>query len=126
MITLGTKLYRLRTTKGISSDKLAFELDISKTAIIKWEADKAKPNVENLLKLCDFYHTDIYSMLEEVSNVNLSGAKFTGSSYAAYAQNFTVNNATSPELIDNIQQNQKSITQLLQLQNGLIAKLIDK
>ena len=58
-MTLGKKLFNLRATKNISFDKLAFELDISKTAIIKWEADKAKPSIDNLLKLCDYYQTDI-------------------------------------------------------------------
>ena len=71
------------------------------------EADKAKPSIENLLKICDYYETDIYKLLEDVSNINFSGTKFKGSSYAAYAQNFTVNNNTSPEVIDIIIDNQK-------------------
>ena len=59
-MTLGKKLYNFRTAKNITFDKLAFELDISKTAIVIWEADKAKPSIDNLLKLCDYYQTDVY------------------------------------------------------------------
>jgi hypothetical protein len=55
-----------------------------------------------------------------VSNVNFSNAKFKGSSYAAFAQNFTVNYANSPELVEN----QKQITALLEKQNDLILKLL--
>ena len=123
-MTLGTKLYNLRKQKDISLDKLAFELELSKVAIGKWEADKAKPTVENLLNLCDYYETDVYKLLEDVSNVNFSNAKFKGSSYAAYAQNFTVNNTTSPEIIESFLDNQNKITVLLQQQNELFLKLL--
>ena len=123
-MTLGTKLYNLRKQKDISLDKLAFELELSKVAIGKWEADKAKPTVENLLNLCDYYETDVYKLLEDVSNVNFSNAKFKGSSYAAYAQNFTVNNTTSPEIIESFLENQNKITVLLQQQNELFLKLL--
>lgn len=124
-MTLGTKLYNLRNSKQITLETLALKLELSKTAIGKWEADKAKPSIENLLKICDYYETDIYKLLEDVSNINFSGAKFKGNSYAAYAQNFTVNNNTSPEVIDIIVDNQKNITTLIQHQNELIIKLLD-
>ena len=125
-MTLGTKLYNLRTTKDISFDKLAFELDISKTAIVKWESDKAKPSVVNLLKLCDYYQTDLYELLQDVSNVNFSGAKFKGNSYVINPNNSTITYATSPELIENLISNQQNITNLIQHQNELISKLLSK
>ena len=124
-MTLGTKLYNLRKNEDISLDKLAFELEISKTAIGKWESDKAKPSVENLLKLCDYYNTDIYKLLEDVSNINFSNAKFKGNSYAAFAQNFTVNNTTSPEIVKIILDNQKNIIESIQQQNEIIIKLFN-
>jgi transcriptional regulator with XRE-family HTH domain len=125
-MTLGTKLYNLRKEQDLSLDKLAFELDISKTAIGKWESDKAKPSIDNLLKLCDYYQTDVYKLLEEVSNVNFSGAQFKGSSYVVYPNNSTINYSTSPELIESILTNQTNIAILLQQQNELIVKLLDK
>ena len=48
---LGDKLYRLRKSKKLSQEQLALELQVSKTAIIKWEQNKAKPSVENILKI---------------------------------------------------------------------------
>jgi transcriptional regulator with XRE-family HTH domain len=121
IMTLGTKLNNLRQLRGISLEKLAFELDLSKTAIGKWEADKSKPSIDNLSKLCDYYEVDVYELLDDVSNINFSNAKFKGSSYAAFAQNFTVNYANSPELLDN----QKQITALIEKQNELILKLLE-
>ncbi|WP_395053899.1 helix-turn-helix domain-containing protein [Flavobacterium sp.] len=123
-MTLGTKLRNLRIDKKLSLEKLAFELEISKVAIGKWEADKAKPNFENLLHLCNYYETDVYNLLEDVSNVNFANAKFKGHSYAAFAQNFTVNHSTPPELIQNFLDNQNKITILLQQQNELFLKLL--
>jgi hypothetical protein len=48
-------------------------------------------------------------IIEDVSNINFSKAKFRGHSYAGYAENFTVNNTTPPELIESIIANQKII-----------------
>jgi transcriptional regulator with XRE-family HTH domain len=122
-MTLGTKLRNLRAAKNESLEILAIKLEISKTAIGKWEADKAKPSIDNLMKICDYYETDVYKLLESVDNVNFGNAKFKGSSYAGYAQNFTVNH-TAPELIESIVFNQKTITNLIQMQNELISKLL--
>ncbi len=68
-MTLGTKLRNLRTDKGISMEEFATQIDISKTAAVKWEADKAKPSLDNIIKICNFYRIDIYELLENVSNV---------------------------------------------------------
>lgn len=123
-MTLGTKLYNLRKQKDISLDKLAFELELSKVAIGKWEADKAKPTIENLLHLCDYYETDVYKLLEDVSNVNFANAKFKGSSYVVNPNNSTINYSTSPEIIESFLENQNKITVLLQQQNELFLKLL--
>lgn len=125
-MTLGAKLSNLRRRKDISYDKLAFELDISKTAIIKWETNKAKPSIDNLQKLCNYYDTDIYAILDDVSNVNFSGAKFKGNSYVVNPNNSTINFSNSPELIGSIQENQQKITALIVQQNELIVRFLDK
>ncbi len=124
-MTLGTKLYNLRNKKGVSLEKMALELQISKAAIGKWEADKSKPSVENLLKLCDAYETDLYELLEDVSNINFSKAKFRGHTYAS-CTNFTINNTTPPELIESIIANQNKISVLVELQNELFVSLLAK
>lgn len=125
-MTLGDKLYQLRTKKEISHEKMGFELDISKTAIIKWEQGKSKPSIDNLLKICNYFETDVYSLLEDVSNVNFSNAKFKGSSYVINPNNSTINYSNSPELIKCFIDTQKQITNLLDKQNELFAKIINK
>jgi transcriptional regulator with XRE-family HTH domain len=124
-MTLGTKLRNLRSTRKESMETVALKLNISSTAIGKWESDKAKPSIDNLMKICDYYETDLYELIESADNINFSNAKFKGTSYAGYAQNFTVHNSTPPELIESIISVQKTITDLFQTQNALFVKLFE-
>ncbi len=123
---LGDKLNKLRKSKNLSHEQLALELNISKTALINWESNKSKPSIDNLMKICDFFETDIYSLLEDVSNVNFSNAQFKGSNYAGFAQNFTINNSLSPELFQLILDNQKKINLLFEKQNQLFEQFLKK
>ncbi len=119
-MTLGTKLHNLRTKKEISLERMAIELGITKAAIGKWEADKSKPSIDNLSKLCDYYEVDVYKLLDEVSNVNFANAKFKGSSYVINPTNSTINYSNTPEILDN----QKQITAMIEKQNELIMMLL--
>lgn len=125
-MTLGTKLRNLRIVKNKSLDSVSIKLNVSKTAIGKWESDRAKPSIDSLMKICDYYEIELYKLLENVENVNFGNTKFKVNSYIAYDQNFTVNNTASPELLNSIVTNQKTITELIQSQNELIAKLLNK
>ncbi len=50
-MTLGEKLQFLRKQKGISQEKLAEQLSVSRQAISKWETGDSLPDTENILKL---------------------------------------------------------------------------
>lgn len=63
-MSLGTKLRELRTGRNLSQTQVAMELDVSQTAYGKWESDQSKPGLDNLLKISEFYETDIYDLLE--------------------------------------------------------------
>lgn len=75
-MTLGTKLRYLHIEKKETLDVVAIKLNISKTAIAKWESDKSKPGIDNIMKICDYYEADIYKLLENVDNVNFDNVKF--------------------------------------------------
>jgi len=123
-MVLGDKLYKLRKDKKLSQEELALELEVSKTALINWENNKSKPSIDNLMKICDFYETDIYSLLEEVSNVNFSHATFNGSDYVVNPNNSTINFNSSPELIAQITDNHGKINVLFEQQINLFEKLL--
>jgi transcriptional regulator with XRE-family HTH domain len=123
---LGEKLYKLRKKNNLSQEQLALELQISKTALINWENNKTKPSIDNLMKICDFYEIDIYSLLEDVSNVNFSKAQFKGSNYVVNPINSTINFTNSHELIKDILINQSKINTLIEQQNTLFEQFSNK
>lgn len=69
-MSLGTKLRALRTERNLSQTQVAMELDISQTAYCKWESDQTKPGIDNLLKISEFYETDIYNLLDQKEGNN--------------------------------------------------------
>ena len=127
-ITLGAKLIKLRDKKNISLQKLADDLQLSKTAISKWEADKAKPKMDNLNKLCNYYEIDVNELLKEndKENISFKNAKFKGSSYVFNPNNSTINYNLPPEILTLLLENQKNITQSDAQQNELLQSLLVK
>ena len=58
METLGDKIYGLRKKSGLSQEQLAFEIDVSRQTISRWEANSAQPNFENIRQLCEIFKVD--------------------------------------------------------------------
>ena len=117
-MTLGKKLIDLRDKKKLTQPEIAELLNISQSAYNKWESDKSKPSMENLIKLCEFHNVDMQELLEGVSNVATNN-KLKNSFINSHNINLV-----SPDLISIILENQKSITQLLENQNVLMQKII--
>jgi transcriptional regulator with XRE-family HTH domain len=56
---IGKKLKRLRVKSGLSQEKVAEQLYVSRQAISKWENDEAFPDMENMVALAKFYNVSI-------------------------------------------------------------------
>ncbi len=123
MVTLGTKLSRLRKKKGLTQQQLADELKISQPAYHKWETDTAKPSTEHLVKICEVYDIDLDELLEEAPTFSITNNDCSIQNIGNPNSNFY---SESPDLIKGILKNQDAITQLLNVQNKLIEKLIQK
>ncbi|MCU7613068.1 helix-turn-helix domain-containing protein [Chryseobacterium sp. GMJ5] len=121
-MTLGTKLNRLRTDRNLTQVQIAERLHVSQNAYNKWESDKAKPAMENLMKIADFYETDVYDLLDEKSIVQTNNDKAIGYIEGAV----TINHTISEELIESILKNQQDITKLVESQSKLIESLLKK
>ena len=50
-MTIGEKIKKLRMEKGLSQEKLAEKLHVSRSTVAKWEADGGVPEIDNLLQL---------------------------------------------------------------------------
>jgi len=121
---LGDKLQKMRQERGMSQDLLSLELNVSKTALRKWEQNEAKPSIENLLRICDYFETDIYSLLENVSNLDFSHSKFEGTNYVVAPKDTTINFNDNKEIFEIIMSNQEKINTLMQQQFNLFQELL--
>ena len=54
-MTLGEKLQLLRRSRGLSQERLAAELDVSRQAISKWECGDSTPDLDKLRAICTYF-----------------------------------------------------------------------
>lgn len=63
MKDLATILKDLRNEKGFSQDKLAYDLNTTRSAIGNYETGRRSPNYETLEKIADYYNVDMDYLL---------------------------------------------------------------
>ncbi|MBO5203143.1 MAG: helix-turn-helix transcriptional regulator [Clostridia bacterium] len=54
-MSIGNKIYELRTAKNLSQGELAELLDVSRQSVSKWETNTAVPDLDKLMKMCDIF-----------------------------------------------------------------------
>ncbi|MDE5964032.1 MAG: helix-turn-helix domain-containing protein [Eubacterium sp.] len=54
-MTLGNRLYEMRKEKGLSQEKTAEVLGVTRQTISKWETDQSTPDFDKILPLCELY-----------------------------------------------------------------------
>lgn len=109
-MSLGTKLRALRTERNLSQTQVAMELDVSQTAYCKWESDQTKPGIDNLLKISEFYETDIYNLMKDEGYVQVNNNNDqTNDSGSGMIQNQTNNYNASEKLIEQYEERIKEL-----------------
>lgn len=58
MFTLGQKLKKLRSQKGVSQAIASADMGMGKGTLAAYELDTREPNIENLNKLANYYKID--------------------------------------------------------------------
>ena len=72
-MSFGEKLQQLRKEKGLSQEDLAYQLNVSRQAVAKWENGDSIPDLINCAALADLYDVSVDDLLyydgeiEEVS-----------------------------------------------------------
>lgn len=61
---LGKKISELRKGKGISQEKLAELIGVSRQAVTKWESGKSNPDTENLVRLGEVFGCSVDELCE--------------------------------------------------------------
>ena len=79
-MTIGSKITLLRNEIGISQEKLAEMLGVSRQSVSKWEMDQATPQIDKILQIADIFHISCDTLLRESieikDNKNQSGKYF--------------------------------------------------
>ena len=69
-MTLGEKIREARRKCGLSQERLAERLSVSRSAIAKWETDKGLPDVGNLKILARLLNVSVDHLLDETQTVD--------------------------------------------------------
>ena len=54
-MTLGERICARRTALGVSQDKLAEQLEVSRQSVSKWETDASVPDLDKLIRLSELF-----------------------------------------------------------------------
>ena len=62
-MNLGDKLLELRKKKGLSQEEVAFELNVTRQTISKWETNQTTPDFDKIAPLCKLYEISTDELL---------------------------------------------------------------
>lgn len=74
-MTLGEKLKTYRSNKGISQEKVAELVGVSRQAVTKWENDQTTPSSDNLMTLASIYGVSLDELVSEKQNTQKQDKK---------------------------------------------------
>lgn len=63
-MSLGERIYKLRTEKNLSQDALAEMLEVSRQSVSKWENNNTVPDLEKLLKLSEIFGISLDELMK--------------------------------------------------------------
>ncbi len=63
-MSLGNRIKEQRKNKGLSQEKVAEFIGVSRQAVTKWETDQSAPSTENLFKLAELFETKVDMLLD--------------------------------------------------------------
>ena len=78
-MTIGEKIYQLRTMAGISQEELAEKISVSRQSVSKWEMSQALPQIDKVLQLCELFGISTDTLLQD--NLSVASKKKTGNKY---------------------------------------------
>lgn len=65
-MTLGEKIKELRIENGITQEELSEKLNVSRSAIAKWESDSGIPELFNLKMISDCFSVSVDSLIDGI------------------------------------------------------------
>lgn len=65
MLLIGTKIQEYRKNRGLSQEEFAARVGVTRQAVSKWETDKAYPDLDKLVTICDILEIGIMELISE-------------------------------------------------------------
>ncbi|MDE6662525.1 MAG: helix-turn-helix domain-containing protein [Lachnospiraceae bacterium] len=64
-MTLGEKIFKLRTERGLSQETFGDKLGVSRQSVSKWETDQSLPELEKIIALSEFFGVSTDYLLKD-------------------------------------------------------------
>lgn len=64
-MTIGQKIYKLRTDAKLSQEELAEKLGVSRQSVSKWETDASVPELDKLIKLSEAFGVSLDALVRD-------------------------------------------------------------
>lgn len=64
-MTLGEKIFRLRTERGFSQETFGEKLGVSRQSVSKWETDQSVPELDKIVAISEFFGVSTDYLLKE-------------------------------------------------------------
>lgn len=94
-MTLGEKIKFLRIKKGITQETFAEKLNVSRSAIAKWETNGGVPEISNLKMISQIFDVSIDELLDEKRRIDTSDVRekktYDCSEYSGHYYNIELN-----------------------------------
>ena len=74
-MTIADRIQSLRKTKGISQEKLADQIGVSRQAISKWESEQSFPEIDKIILLSDYFGVTTDYLLKGIEVKSDAGVK---------------------------------------------------
>ncbi len=84
-MTIGEKIKILRTEKGITQEALAEKLNVSRSAIAKWETDSGVPEVSNLIIISKLFEISVDELIDDTKKITVTETKDKIFDFSEYA-----------------------------------------
>lgn len=59
MVLIGARILEYRKAANMSQEEFALKIGVSRQAVSKWELDKAYPDLDKLVDICEIFHISI-------------------------------------------------------------------
>jgi transcriptional regulator with XRE-family HTH domain len=123
--SVGFKIKKLREQKEISQEDLAFQLDVSQSYLSKIENGAIeKLDFIFMQKVAEFFKVEPQYFLEGDTIIN-NNVDTSNNSSVGNIGDTNINNNVDGDLFKSVMQNQQQISQLMEMQNKLIEKLLN-